>query len=91
MWASVAVVVRKGMNVPPDNVWDVLLQGFLSPELLRGLDIPVMDKRAIEEFEKWSNDENNVVSSKLTTSTSEEAALAPVTWTRFRTVINIQL
>ena len=53
----------------PDDMWDVLFQGFLSPELLRGLDIPVMDKRAIEEFEKWSDDENEVVSS--TTSTSE--------------------
>ena len=53
----------------PDDMWDVLFHGFLSPELLRGLDIPVMDKRAIEEFEKWSDDENEVVSS--TTSTSE--------------------
>ena len=51
-----------------------------------------MDERAIEEFEKWSNDENEVVSSKLTTySTSEEAALVPVTQTRFRTVTNAQL
>lgn len=58
----------------PDNLWDVLFQGFLSPELLRRLDIPVMDEGAIEEFEKWSNDENEVVSS---TSTSEEAALVP--------------
>ena len=76
----------------PNDVWDVLFWGFLSPELLRGLDIPVMDERAIEEFEKWSNDENEVVSSKLTTySTSEEAALVPVTQTRFRTVTNAQL
>ena len=73
----------------PDDVWDVLLQGFLSPELLCGLDIPVMDERAIEEFEKWSDDENEVVSS--TASTSEEAALVPVTRTRFRTVTNDQL
>ena len=51
-----------------------------------------MDERAIEEFEKWSNDENEVVSSKLTTySTSEEAALVPVTQTRFRTMTNAQL
>ena len=48
-----------------------------------------MDKRAFEEFEKWSGDENKVVSS--TTSTSEEAALVPVTRTRFRTVTNDQL
>ena len=76
----------------PDDVWGVLFRGFLSPELLRRPDIPVMDKRAIEEFEKWSNDENEVVSSKLTTySTSEEAALVPVTQTRFRTVTNAQL
>jgi len=72
----------------PDNLWDVLFQGFLSPELLRRLDIPVMDEGAIEEFEKWSNDENEDVSS---TSTSEEAALVPVTRTRFRTVTNDQL
>ena len=38
----------------PDDVWDVVFQGFLSQELLRGLDIPMMDERAIEEFEKWS-------------------------------------
>ena len=75
----------------PDDVWGVLFRGFLSPELLRGLDIPVMDERAIEEFEKWSNDENEVVSSKLTSSTGEEAALVPVTQTRFRTVTNAQL
>ena len=73
----------------PDDVWDVLFQGFLSPELLRGLDIPVMDERAIEEFEKWSDDENEAVSS--TTSTSEEAVQVPVTRTRFRTVTNDQL
>ena len=61
------------MSVPPvdkihevlDDVWD---EHFLNPELLRGLDIPVMDERAIEEFEKWSDDENEVVSN--TTSTS---------------------
>ena len=74
----------------PDDVWDVVFQGFLSQELLRGLDIPVMDERAIEEFEKWSDDENEVVSS--TTSTSGElTALVPVTRTRFRTVTNDQL
>ena len=73
----------------PDDVWDVLFQSFLSPELLCGLDIPVTDEKAIEEFEKWSDDENEVVSS--TTSTSEEAALVPVTRTRFRTVTNDQL
>ena len=84
------------MSMPPvdkidevlHDVWDVVFQGFLSPELLRGLDVPVMDERAIEEFEKWSNDENKVVSS---TSISEEAALVPVTWTRFWTVTNNQL
>ena len=73
----------------PDDMWDVPFQGFLSPELLCGLDIPVTDERAVEEFEKWSDDENEVVSS--TTSTSEEAALVPVTRTRFRTVTNDQL
>ena len=96
--ASVAVIVRKGMSVPPvdkihevpEDVWDLLFQGFLSPEPLRGLNIPVKDKRAIEEFEKWSDDENKVVSSKLTTSTCEEAAV-PVTRTDFRTVANAQL
>ena len=46
----------------PHDVGDVLFQGFLHPELLRGLDIPVMDERAIKEFKKWSNDENEVVS-----------------------------
>ena len=35
----------------PDNVWDVLFQGFLSPELLRRLDIPVTDERVVEELE----------------------------------------
>ena len=50
-----------------------------------------MDERAIEQFENWSDDENKIVSSKLTTSTSEEAALVPVTRTRFRTVTNGQL
>ena len=45
----------------PNDVWDVLFQGFLSQELLRGLDIPALDERAIEEFEKWSDDENEVV------------------------------
>ena len=65
----------------PEDTWDILFQGFLSPEPLRRLDIPVMDERVIEEFEKWSNDENKVVSSKLTTSTHEEAALVLVTWT----------
>ena len=49
----------------PDDVWD---EHFLSPELLRGLDIPMMDERAIEKFEKRSDDENKVVSN--TTSTS---------------------
>ena len=74
----------------PDDVWDVVFQGFLSQELLRGLDIPVMDERVIEEFEKWSDNENEVVSS--TTSTSGElTALVPVTQTRFRTVTNDQL
>ena len=72
----------------PDNVWDVPFQGFLSLELLCRLDIPVMDEGAIEEFEKWSDDENKVVSS---TSTSEEAALVPVTRTRFQMVTNNQL
>ena len=48
-----------------------------------------MDERAIEEFEKWSDDENEAVSS--TTSTSEEAVQVPVTRTRFRTVTNDQL
>ena len=72
----------------PDAVWDVLFQGFLSPELLRRLDILVMDEGAIEEFEKWSNDENEVVSS---TSTSEEAALVPVIRTRFREIAFYQL
>ena len=47
----------------PDDVWDVVFQGFLSQELLCGLDIPVMNERAIEEFEKWSDDENEDVSS----------------------------
>ena len=46
-------------------------------------------ERAIEEFEKWSDDENEVVSS--TTSTSEEAAPVPMTRTHFRTVTNDQL
>ena len=50
-----------------------------------------MDERAIEEFEKWSDDENKVVFIKLTTSTSEEAALVPVTRTCFWMVINDQL
>ena len=36
----------------PDDVWDVLFRDFLSPELLHRLDTPVMDKGAIEEFEK---------------------------------------
>ena len=53
-----------------DDVWDVVFEGFLSQELLRRLDIPMMDERAIEEFEKWSDDENEDVSS--TTSTSGE-------------------
>ena len=57
--------------------------------ILRGLDIPVTDERAVKEFEKWSDDENEVVSS--TTSTSEEAAVVPVTRTCFRTVTNDQL
>ena len=57
--------------------------------ILRGLDIPVTDERAVKEFEKWSDDENEVVSS--TTSTSEEAAVVPVTQTCFRTVTNDQL
>ena len=70
------------------DVWDVVFQGFLSPELLRGLDIPVIDERRIEEFEKWSDDENKVVSS---TSTSEEAALVPVTRTHFQMVTHNQL
>ena len=48
-----------------------------------------MDERAIEEFEKWSDDENEAVSS--TTSTSEEAVQVPVTRTRFWTVTNDQL
>ena len=48
-----------------------------------------MDERPIEEFEKWSDDENEGVSS--TTSTSEEAALVPVTQTHFQTVANNQL
>ena len=41
----------------------------------------MMGERAIEEFEKWSNNENEVVSS--TTSISEEAPLVPMTRTRF--------
>ena len=65
----------------PDDVQDILFEGFLSPEPLRELDTPMMEERAIEEFEKWSNNENEVVSSKLTTSTTEEAALVPVTRT----------
>ena len=73
----------------PDDVWDLLFQGFLSPELLCRLDIPVMDERAIEEFEKWSDDENKVVSS--TTSTSEDALLVPVAQSHFWTVTNDQL
>ena len=77
--------VDKIEEVPHDACFSSLLR----PELLRRLDIPVIDKRAIEEFEKWSNDENEVVSS--TTSTSEEAALVPVTWIRFQTVTNDQL
>ena len=72
----------------PNDVWDVLFQNFLSPELLHRLDTPVMDEGAIEEFEKWSDDENEVVSS---TSNREDAALVPVTLTRFRTVTNDQL
>ena len=48
-----------------------------------------MDERAIEEFEKWGDDENEAVSS--TTSTSEEAVQVPVTRTRFRMVTNDQL
>ena len=48
-----------------------------------------MDERAIEEFEKWSDNENKVVCS--TTFTSEEAALIPVSWTRFWTVDNDKL
>ena len=75
----------------PEDAWDVPFQGFLSPDPLRGLDIPVVDKIAIEEFDKWSDDENKVVSSKLTSSTSEEAALVPVTPTHFRMVTNAQL
>ena len=75
----------------PEDTWDILFQGFLSPEPLRGLDIPVMDKRAMQEFEKWSDDENKVVSSILTTSTHEEAALVLVTQTRFWTVTNDQV
>ena len=67
----------------PDDVWDVLFQGFLSPELLHRLDILVMDEGAIEEFEKWSNNENEVVSS---TSTSEKAAVVPVIRTHFREI-----
>ena len=72
----------------PNDVWDVLFQDFLTPELLRRLDTPMMDEGAIEEFEKWSDDENEVVSS---TSTCEDAALVPVTLTRFQTVTNDQL
>ena len=72
----------------PDNSWDILFQCFLSQKFLHRLDIPVMDEGAIEEFKKWSDDENEDVSS---TSTSEEAALVPVTRTRFRTMTNNQL
>ena len=97
MKAGVAVIVREDMSMPPvdkidkvpDDMWDILFQGFLSPELLRRLDILVMDERAIEEFEKWSDDEKEILSS--TTSTSEDAALVPVSRTRFRTVTNDQL
>ena len=63
MWASIAVIVRKCISVPPvdkihkvpDDVWDVFFQGFsscLSPELLHRLDVPMMDERTIEGFEK---------------------------------------
>ena len=48
---------------------------------------PVMDEGAIEEFEEWSDDENEVVSSTST----EEAALVHVTQTCCQTVTNDQL
>ena len=28
---------------------------FFSPEILRGIDVPMMDEAAIEDFESWSD------------------------------------
>ena len=48
----------------------LLIQDFLSPEVLRGIDIPVMNEAAVEDFESLNYDERTV--SSTTTSASEE-------------------
>ena len=49
------------INEAPDNVWEV---HFLSLEVLRSIDVPVMNEAAIEDFEIWSDDEPTVSSTQ---------------------------
>ena len=59
----------------PDDMWEVLFQDFLSPEVLRGIDVPVMNEAVIEDFESWSDDEPTI--SSTTASASEELPALP--------------
>ena len=48
------------INKVPHDVWEVLFHDFFSPEILRGIDVPMMDEAAIEDFESWSDDEPTI-------------------------------
>ena len=45
-------------------------QDFLSPEVLRGIDIPVMDEATIEDFESWNDNETTVSSTTASATAS---------------------
>ena len=51
------------MSVPPvDKINEGFLMtcgkyNFLSSEILDGIEVPLMDEAAIEDFESWSDDE----------------------------------
>ena len=60
----------------PDDVWEVLFHDLLSPEVLRRIDVPVMNEAAVEDFESWSKDEPTVSS---TTATASEELHVPTT------------
>ena len=49
------------INEARDNVWEV---HFLSLEVVRSIDVPVMNEAAIEDFENWSDDEPTVSSTQ---------------------------
>lgn len=60
-----------------DDMWDTFFQDFLSPDVLDGLERPIIDENVTEGFSDWRNvDADQAVSSA---TSRKKAALGHIT------------